>query len=205
MLLPARARHARVSRARDVPALAIWLLVALGVVLLAAAAVVVGTGSEPGPQPVTAPLASVPGVQPVGLEIPTIEVSAQIKPVGLTADQHMEVPSFGEIGWYHFGPLPGEIGHAVIAGHVDSRSGPDVFGRLHTMRPGDEILVRMSTGSVLSFIVDELGRQPKEDLPDSAMWRFSDRPHLVLITCGGSFDRKHRTYTENLVVYATAA
>lgn len=184
--------------------MATWLLAALGVLLLAAAAVV-GRGSESEQQPATAPLAPVRGVQPVGLEIPTIDVSAEIKPVGLTPDQHMEVPSFGEIGWYHPGPVPGEVGHAVIAGHVDSRSGPDVFGRLHTMDPGDEILVRMSTDSILSFRVSELGRQPKEDLPYSAMWRFTDRPHLVLITCGGSFDRKHRTYTENLVVYATAA
>ena len=146
-----------------------------------------------------------PTEHPVELKISAIEITVAVKPVGLTADRHLELPAFGEGGWYRLGPKPGEVGHAVIAGHVDSRTGPDIFYRLHTLEPGDEVRVRMSTGSVVTFKVDEVGRQPKEDLPLSPMWRASDRPQLALITCGGEFDSKRRTYTENLVVYATAA
>ena len=203
LLLPARARHARPRAGRTSPA-ATWLLAGLGVVLLAAAALVgVGPGhprhvaSAVGPPP--------PGEHPVELEIPALDVAVAVKPVGLTGDQHMEVPAFGESGWYHPGPRPGQPGHAVIAGHVDSRKGPDVFYGLHTLRPGDEVLVRMSTGSVIAFSVDEVERQPKEALPESPMWSSSGRPQLALLTCGGRFDRKRHTYPDNVVVYASMA
>ena len=44
------------------------------------------------------------------------------------------------------GPAPGETGPAVIAGHVDSRSGPAVFYRLGDLRPGDDITVERTGG-----------------------------------------------------------
>jgi sortase (surface protein transpeptidase) len=49
-------------------------------------------------------------------------------------------------GWFTGGPMPGQLGPAVIAGHVDSRTGPAVFHRLRDLRPGDQIRVRDGAG-----------------------------------------------------------
>jgi len=176
----------------------------LGATLLAVSALVaIGPGQVR--QVATLAGAPPPGEVPVELEIPALDVAVVVKPVGLTGDQQMEVPAFGESGWYYPGPRPGQVGHAVIAGHVDSRKGPDVFYGLHTLQPGDEVLVRMSRGSVIAFAVDGVERQPKEALPESPMWSSRGRPQLALLTCGGKFDRKRRTYLENVVVYASLA
>jgi hypothetical protein len=70
-----------------------------------------------------------PGVAgPVRLVIPGIRVATSLVRLGLGADGAMQVPGdFGRAGWFAGGPAPGQLGPAVIAGHVDSRIGPAVF------------------------------------------------------------------------------
>ncbi len=86
---------------------------------------------------------------------------------------------------------------------MDSRKGNDVFYHLHTVKAGQDIEVRMSTGAVMVFRVDEVLRQSKDALPESRMWSSNGRPQLALITCGGKFDKKLRSYPDNVIVYAT--
>jgi hypothetical protein len=51
----------------------------------------------------------------------------------------MQVPDdFGRAGWFVGGPAPEQVGPAVIAGHVDSSSGPAVLYRLGRLGAGDE-------------------------------------------------------------------
>ena len=205
MLLPSHARHARPAPARSGSPAATWsapLLALVGVVLLAAALLNLGSGRQAPLR--TVPLPPPPADVPVELAIPAIDVSVGVKPVGLTIERHLEVPDFGESGWYQPGPVPGQAGYAVIAGHIDSRNGPDVFHQLHTLREGQDVQVRMSTGAVVTFSVDQVKRQKKEALADSVMWEPSDRPHLALITCGGKFNHDRHTYPDNVIVYATA-
>lgn len=152
-----------------------------------------------GPKQVGSPSAS---EIPVGLTINKIGLEVRVDPVGLAADGALVVPDPSTTGWYEAGVRPGEQGHSVIAGHVDSRQGPAVFYRLHELNPGDEVLVRGASGSTLTFVVEGLESQPKEVLPASRAWRASDQPMLVLITCGGKFDKRSRSYADNLLVYA---
>jgi sortase (surface protein transpeptidase) len=144
------------------------------------------------------------GGRPVSIEIPAVGVDAPVVPVGLLADQTMEVPAVDQAGWYEPGPRPGEAGPAVIVGHVDSRRGPAVFFRLQELRPGDRIVVGLDGGAARSFLVERVERQPKEDLPVGRIWNRTDRPVLRLITCGGGFDRGTGHYRDNVIVYATA-
>lgn len=140
---------------------------------------------------------------PVAVEIPAIGVHAELVGLGLNDDGSMEVPDFGFAGWYVNGPVPGAIGPAVIAAHVDSIDGPDVFYALSVLEPGDAVHVHREDGSTASFVVQELERHPKDDLPGDRIWAASDRPQLTLITCGGAFDRTAGHYTHNVIVYAT--
>jgi sortase (surface protein transpeptidase) len=116
----------------------------------------------------------------------------------------MEVPGdFQVAGWFTGGPQPGQLGPAVIAGHVDSRTGPAVFYRLRDLRPGDEIRVVRADRRVVRFKIDSLASYAKQSLPSEAVYGATTTPALRLITCAGTFDRSRRSYRDNLVVSAT--
>ena len=145
-----------------------------------------------------------PPSPPVRVEIPAIGVSSSLVRLGLDRDRSMEVPAdFQVAGWFTGGPQPGQLGPAVIAGHVDSRTGPAVFYRLRDLRPGDQVRVVRADRRVVGFEVDSLASHPKRSLPSEAVYGATSAPALRLITCAGSFDRSSRSYRENLVVSAT--
>jgi sortase (surface protein transpeptidase) len=145
-----------------------------------------------------------PPSPPLRVEIPAIGVSSPLVRLGLNRDRSMEVPrDFQVAGWFTGGPQPGQLGPAVIAGHVDSRTGPAVFHRLRDLRPGDQIRVVRADRRVVRFEVDSLASYPKQALPSDAVYGATTAPALRLITCAGSFDRASRSYRENLVVSAT--
>jgi sortase (surface protein transpeptidase) len=146
------------------------------------------------------PLAPSP---PVRLEIPAIGVSSPLVRLGLNPDGTMQVPGdFQVAGLFTGGPQPGQLGPAVIAGHVDSRTGPAVFYRLRDLRPGDQIRVVRADRLVVRFQVEPLASYPKRSLPDEAMYGATTAPALRLITCAGTFDRAWRSHRDNLVVSA---
>jgi sortase (surface protein transpeptidase) len=145
-----------------------------------------------------------PPSPPVRVEIPAIGVSSSLVRLGLNPDRTMEVPGdFQVAGWFTGAPQPGQLGPAVIAGHVDSRTGPAVFYRLRDLRPGDQIGVVRADRRVVRFKVDSLASYPKQSLPPDAVYGATTTPALRLITCAGSFDRSSRSYRDNLVVSAT--
>jgi hypothetical protein len=125
--------------------------------------------------------------RPVRILIPAIRVSAPVIPLGLNADRTMQVPtSFSDAGWFRPGPEPGEVGAAVIAGHVDSKSGPGVFYRLRALRR-----VVTSTRDV-----------SKQRFPTHLVFRQTQRRTLRLITCGGLFNTSTGHYVDNHIVFA---
>ena len=137
------------------------------------------------------------------LEIPAIGVSTPMVRLGLLADGTMEVPrDHGVAGWFTGGPMPGQLGPAVIAGHVDSRTGPAVFYRLRDLRPGDQLRVARADGRVVRFEVESLARYPRRELPDDEVLGATTTPALRPITYAGDFDRSRRSYRDNLVVSA---
>ena len=144
-----------------------------------------------------------PSSPPVRVEIPAIGVSSPLVRLGLNPDGTMQVPGdFQVAGWFTGGVQPGQLGPAVIAGHVDSRTGPAVFYRLRELRPGDHVRVVRADRRVILFRVESLASYPKQSLPDDAVFGTSTAPVLHLITCAGTFDRAQRSYRENLVVSA---
>lgn len=153
----------------------------------------------PGPVPPARPR---PVAVPVAVRAPAAGIDARLVPVGKTADGELAVPPFGQAGWYDLGPRPGQPGRAVLAGHVDSVSGPDVFFGLRDLRPGDAIEVALADGGTLTFRVEGLEEIAKDQLPTERVFGSSDAEELRLVTCGGEFDRASGHYTANVIVYA---
>lgn len=143
---------------------------------------------------------------PARLILDDIEVDAPVVPLGLRKDGSLAVPDdFDAVGWYSDGPEPGEVGPAVIIGHVDSYTGPAVFARLDDLQPGDEVTVKAVNGSSVSFVVDRVEQHPKDRFPTEAVYGSTGEPALRLITCGGPFDRAADSYRDNVVVFARIA
>jgi hypothetical protein len=143
---------------------------------------------------------------PVRLEIQSIGVSTDLDALGLNPDGTMQVPTnWQRAGWYAEGPRPGENGPAVIAGHVDSETGPAVFFRLHDLQAGDEVVVTRADHSVVTFVIDRLEQFPKASFATAAVFGATPGPTLRLITCTGAFDQTARSYLDNLVAFASPA
>jgi len=140
---------------------------------------------------------------PVTLTIPSIGVQTTLVRLGLTAGGALQVPqSTAVAGWYTGSPRPGAVGSAVIAGHIDSRTGPGVFFRLSSLRPGDRVYVRRADGTLAVFRVTVVRQFPKDSFPTSAVYGPAPDPEVRLITCGGTFDPQLGSYLSNTIVYA---
>lgn len=147
---------------------------------------------------------------PVSIRIPAIGVDSSLLQLGLNADGSVQVPPLDAVpsraGWYRYSPTPGQVGPAVILGHVDSAAhGPAIFYRLGALRPGDRVVIRRADGSTAIFRVDRAVRYPKTNFPTDEVYGNIDHAGLRLITCGGSFDFSSRQYRDDIVVYASLA
>jgi sortase (surface protein transpeptidase) len=139
---------------------------------------------------------------PARLEIPTIGVDSELMDLGLNDDGTMEVPPGGfPAGWYTGAPTPGELGPAVIAGHVDW-TGPGVFHELHLLAVGDEVTITRVDGSTATFGVTRVEQYPKDAFPTAEVYGDIDHAGLRLITCGGVFNRETGSHDDNIVVFA---
>ncbi len=147
--------------------------------------------------------AGMPESKPVHLHVPSIGVDTDLMDLGLQQDGTLEVPPDGEIaGWYTQAPTPGEIGPAVIAAHVDWNGKPGVFYKLDELAPGDEVSVERQDGTTAIFLVTKVEQYPKREFPSDAVYGNIDHAGLRLITCGGDFDERARSYEDNIVAYA---
>jgi sortase (surface protein transpeptidase) len=185
-------------------------IIAVAVVAVALAAVAGGSGIagpavwSPGSATVTSASPAPPGPPPTRLRIPAIEVDTSLVSLGLDANGALEAPEdFARAGWYAKGSRPGDVGPAIIAGHVDSYKGPAVFFRLHELRPGQKIEVARGEKWVM-FRVLAVRRYPKDQFPTDEVYGPTPNAQLRLITCGGVFDNTRRSYLDNVVVYAVA-
>jgi hypothetical protein len=144
-----------------------------------------------------------PPPPPVTLTIESIGVrNAPIVDVGVLDNGEMEIPGRSEVGWYQFGPRPGEEGSSVLAAHIAFNGSPGVFRRLARIDPGAVFEVGFADGSSQRFEVFELGQYKKDELPFDRVFSRTGDPIVTLITCGGDFNRSLNSYEDNVVAYA---
>jgi sortase (surface protein transpeptidase) len=140
---------------------------------------------------------------PLSVRIPSVGVSSTLVPLGLNPDHTLQVPTdYSVAGWYIYRPVPGRRGPAVIAGHVDSVSGPGVFYRLKDVPIGAPIEVSRSDGSVAVFTVTAKEEDSKNAFPTERVYAPTPKAELRVITCGGAFDYSIRHYEDNIIVFA---
>jgi sortase (surface protein transpeptidase) len=142
------------------------------------------------------------GIEPSFIEIPALDVNTEIEKVGRLENGQMGVPKgFDTVGWFGDGAKPGASGNAVMAGHVDSKTGPAVFYKLESLQKGDEVIVKDKEGKTLTFVVTGKEKYDRKTAPVDKIFDYSYGSKLNLITCTGNFDRDEGTHEERLVVY----
>jgi hypothetical protein len=182
--------------------------------LLARPLVPAGLGLHAGPTPV-----------PLDLTLPSLQVSGAMLGVGLTAGDAMDAPQ-GPLGdpvwqqafWYRGGSIPGDVGTATVAGHVDDvRGRPALFAHLGDLHPGDPVVVHDTrSGTDVRFAVDQVATYSVQQASQPAILAsiYGAGPvagtgpqpapdglaHLTLVTCAGDF--VHGAYDHRVVVYA---
>jgi sortase (surface protein transpeptidase) len=141
---------------------------------------------------------------PLQLHIPAIGLSQPLATLGVNANGTVQVPTnIQQPGWYQFGPSPGEVGSAVILGHVDSYRGAAVFFKLRDLVPGDLVGVTLADGGTAQFKVTSVAMYLKTKFPAQLVYSSLGASSLNLVTCGGVFDSHTGHYLSNVVVYSS--
>lgn len=156
----------------------------------------------------TAPARELPPEQmPARLQIPALDIDANVQYVGVKANGSMGTPNnFTDVAWYKYGTVPGQLGSAVIDGHVDNGlSLPGVFKHLSNIKIGDDVYVVTKEGTRLHFIVQNIAHYPYKSVPTDQIFNPKDNARLNLITCEGNWVGADKTYDERLVVYTVLA
>jgi LPXTG-site transpeptidase (sortase) family protein len=151
-------------------------------------------------------VAVTPPGYPVRLVIPALNINANVQDVGITARGNMGVPNnFVDVGWYSYGAIPGQVGSAVIDGHVDNGlSLAGVFKHLSDIKTGDDVYVTNYAGQEFHFVVTDIQYYGYENAPTSEIFNADNGgSELKLITCGGTWVPGQKTYDQRLVVTAT--
>lgn len=125
-------------------------------------------------------------------------------------DSTFEVPTNAtQVAWYEFSGLPGEESRPtvpILAAHVDYRGQDGVFKTLVDASPGTFMYLVMADDTVFKYRIvsnrdiaktvltwEDLGCDPEQCFTQDA---------VTLITCGGNFNSRTRSYTDNVVVRA---
>jgi hypothetical protein len=195
--------------ARTPPPRATVVLAVAAALLLALAALVSVPPAAPRCAPVGAPVhldrTPLPSSDPVSVTVGSIDACSTLQPVGVDAQRRIEVPSVHtpeQAGWYRLGPTPGELGPAVVVGHVNGDGRAGVFADLDDVEEGDRIAVARRDGRTAFFTATTVVQADKDAFPTTAVYGDTRDAQLRLITCGGALDRSAHRYDDNVIVFA---
>ena len=139
---------------------------------------------------------------PVKINIKSIGINAPIESVGIL-NGAMAVPTFAHnVGWYSLGTKPGDVGSAVLAGHVNWKNGEDaVFTNLEDVKIGDVINITDNYGKVVNFAVTDIQSFPIYKDTTEIFSNSDGIVRLNLITCNGTWNDWLDTHNSRLVVF----
>ncbi len=134
------------------------------------------------------------------LKIPRIGLAAEVVPAPLIevgGDRTWKVPSF-KVGHGQFTAGAGQVGNAVLLGHVASVREGSVFRDLHRVHVGDTIRVFSGERQFDYRVVQVRVVSPT----DVSVLRPTGVASLIMITCAGKWVPSLNDYSERLVVRA---
>jgi Sortase domain len=147
------------------------------------------------------PLPVLQGFVPDRIVVEALDVDASLVTTLVDADGVLVPPEDPEqLGWWRGVRPGGGRGSVVVAGHIDStRFGQGPLARLVDLDPGDRAVVTGPDGARVDYVVRGIETFPKESLPAAELFTAGGSERLVLVTCGGRFDRGRGSWDSNIV------
>lgn len=134
----------------------------------------------------------------LGLDAPITDVTAPGNVMQIPRDPHT-------VGWWTGGSAPGDTaGTTVLVGHINYAGTTGALAVLAHARPGDALVVREDHHD-RQYRVVAIRSYPKSVGIPVRIFSRTGPARLVLITCGGPFDRATGNYDDNIVAYAEPA
>lgn len=165
--------------------------------------------------PTTEAPPAVPRVAPASIDIPKIKVHSTLIPTGLNPDNTLaaaDVKHPQQASYYcvedlqkicSSGVLPGQVGPAVILGHIDGAKQQGIFYYLNKLQIGDTVTITLKDGTVLTFQVYRIRQDSKTMFPTQVVYQPTSVPEIRLITCTGAWVGGNMGYGDNLIVFAS--
>lgn len=152
------------------------------------------------PPPVTRPAGDL-GFVPARLVVPGVGIDAPLLPTSADDEGALVPPDdLAQLGWWR-GVRPGAgAGSVLVAGHLDSRRfGRGPLAALVDLAPGDQATVTGPDGASATYVLRGVQVFDKDALPAGELFGHDGPERLVLVTCGGSFDRAAGGWDSNVV------
>lgn len=141
---------------------------------------------------------------PKWVKVPEIQVDSDLTYTNLNPDGTLETPSVHQpkqASWYSGSPRPGDVGPAIVLGHVDGDRQQGVFYRLRELKVGSQITIEREDRSTVSFTVYKVIHADKDHFPTNLVYDNTAGSEIRLITCGGVFNRTKHSYEDNIIVF----
>ena len=154
----------------------------------AAASVAPAPAGPTSAAPSASPTLLLPRSVPKRIPIPEIAVDAPFTALSIGTSGELDAPPENDnnlVGWFQGGVTPGERGTSIVAGHVDTKTGPAVFLELSSLKPGSTMDIAREDGTVATFKVDSVETFGKKNFPNERVYADTASPQLRVITCGG--------------------
>lgn len=140
---------------------------------------------------------------PIRISIPSQGIAAPVVPEGTDPQGSLVIPPPAQVGWYDAGPMPGEPGSTLLAGHIDDYGVPGAFLHLNAVPVGAQVSLATADGRTLDYTVTDRRSIPQSALATSGLLTRTGPPRLVLVTCGGAYDSHAHLYLDNIVLVAS--
>ena len=137
--------------------------------------------------------------------IPSINVKAIVKQVGVTKTNQIDTPdNIYDTGWFNQSAKPGMAGLSLIDGHLGTWSDKGVFSNLTKLRNGDKFTIQRGDGKVISYVIVKTQMYDANNVDMKALLSPVNplKPGANLITCSGSVNDGTYQYNKRFVVFA---
>jgi Sortase domain len=154
--------------------------------------------------PTVPPSASAPapaGFVPQRLVVASLEIDAPLIATLVDADGALVPPEDpAQLAWWG-GVRPGtEAGSVLVAGHLDMHGyGQGPLARIAGFEAGDRAVLTGADGARAVYVLRGVTTIAKESLPTADLFGAGGRERLVLVTCGGAYDRDRRSWDSNVI------
>jgi len=136
---------------------------------------------------------------PVRLVIPSLGISVPVSQVGLNANGSVVSPTNYQVpGWYKDGYAPGQLGSAVILGHIDSSG---VFSRIDDLKVGQQLQVTLADHTRLTFKVIGIRQYTNAGYPYKGVYGPEKYSALNLVSVGSVFTAPTGRSVSDIVVF----